>query len=152
MLDTMTCAMAFRILRLNGYNVSSGNFSRLDFFSTFNRWILTFDPYWTHLSTWKHGADELYHVVEASGLHNSLGGYLNDTRTLLELHKASTVSISEDESILDSIGSRSRTLLREQLESGGALRKPSLFKEVYFSGCAVLITFRIWKDWIYIKR
>lgn len=97
MLDTMTCAMAFRILRLNGYNVSS---------------------------------DELYHVVEASGLHNSLGGYLNDTRTLLELHKASTVSISEDESILDSIGSRSRTLLREQLESGGALRKPSLFKEV----------------------
>lgn len=37
MLDTMACAMAFRILRLNGYNVSSGNFSRLDFFSTFNR-------------------------------------------------------------------------------------------------------------------
>ncbi|XP_066348610.1 acyclic sesquiterpene synthase-like isoform X2 [Miscanthus floridulus] len=96
MLDTATCAMAFRILRMNGYDVSS---------------------------------DELYHVAEASVFQNSLGGYLNDTRTLLELHKASTVGISQDESILDTIGSWSGTLLREQLGSGGALRTP-LFREV----------------------
>ncbi|KAG0527406.1 hypothetical protein BDA96_06G230600 [Sorghum bicolor] len=97
MLDAATCAMAFRILRMNGYDVSS---------------------------------DELYHVAEASMFHNSLGGYLNDTRTLLELHKASTVSTSEDEYILDTIGSWSSTLLREQLGSGGALRRTPLFREV----------------------
>ncbi|CAD6262344.1 unnamed protein product [Miscanthus lutarioriparius] len=97
MLDTATCAMAFRILRMNGYDVSS---------------------------------DELYHVAEASVFQNSLGGYLNDTRTLLELHKASTVGISQDESILDTIGSWSGTLLREQLGSGGALRRTPLIREV----------------------
>ena len=98
-----------------------------------NRWILTFGPFSTHLSASKHGADELYHVAEASMFHNSLGGYLNDTRTLLELHKASTVSTSEDEYILDTIGSWSSTLLREQLGSGGALRRTPLFREVYAS-------------------
>nr|CAB3488227.1 unnamed protein product [Digitaria exilis] len=96
MLDVETCAMAFRILRMNGYNVSS---------------------------------DELYHVAEASWFHTSLEGYLNDTRSLLELHKASKVSISEEESILDSIGSWSGCLLKEQLRSG-ALHRTPLIREV----------------------
>ncbi|RLM65650.1 acyclic sesquiterpene synthase-like isoform X2 [Panicum miliaceum] len=96
MRDVETCAMAFRILRMNGYDVS---------------------------------ADELYHVAEASGFHPSLEGSLNDTRSLLELHKASKVSISEDESILDSIGSWSGCLLKEQLRSGGLQGTP-LFREV----------------------
>ncbi|CAL5014932.1 unnamed protein product [Urochloa decumbens] len=96
MLDVETCAMAFRILRMNGYTVSS---------------------------------DDLYHVAEASGFHPSLEGYLNDTRSLLELHKASKVSISEDESNLDSIGSWSGRLLKEQLRSSGLQRAP-LFREV----------------------
>jgi hypothetical protein len=86
----------------------------------------------------------LYHVVETSGIHDPLRGHLNDTRTLLELHKASTVSISEDESILDSIGLRSSTLLREQMESSGALQNPPLFREVSFGDHVVLVTFRIW--------
>lgn len=34
MLDITTCAMAFRILRMNGYDVSSGIFLILDFFSS----------------------------------------------------------------------------------------------------------------------
>ncbi|KAF8649964.1 hypothetical protein HU200_064119 [Digitaria exilis] len=97
MLDVETCAMAFRILRMNGYNVSS---------------------------------DELYHVAEASWFHTSSPeGYLNDTRSLLELHKASKVSISEEESILDSIGSWSGCLLKEQLISG-ALQRTPLIREV----------------------
>ncbi|KAF8747155.1 hypothetical protein HU200_013289 [Digitaria exilis] len=96
MLDVETCAMAFRILRMNGYNVSS---------------------------------DELYHVAEASWFHTSLEGYLNDTRSLLELHKASKVSISEEESILDSIGSWSGCLLKEQLRSG-ALHRTPLIREI----------------------
>nr|CAE05202.3 OSJNBa0070C17.9 [Oryza sativa Japonica Group] len=63
-LDMQTCGMAFRMLRMNGYDVSS---------------------------------DELSHFSEPSSFHNSLQGYLNDTRSLLELHKASKVSIAEKE-------------------------------------------------------
>ncbi|KAL6651356.1 hypothetical protein ACP70R_010281 [Stipagrostis hirtigluma subsp. patula] len=96
MLDIATCAMSFRILRMNGYNISS---------------------------------DELSHVGEASNFHNSLEGYLNDTRSLLELYKASKVSISEDELILDSIGSWSGCLLKEQLRSG-ALQNTRILREV----------------------
>ncbi|OEL36665.1 Acyclic sesquiterpene synthase [Dichanthelium oligosanthes] len=73
--------------------------------------------------------DELYHVAEASGIHTSLEGFLNDTRSLLELHKASKVSISEDESILDTIGSWSGCLLKEHLRSG-ALQRTPLCREV----------------------
>ncbi|CAL5030107.1 unnamed protein product [Urochloa decumbens] len=96
MLDVETCAMAFRILRMNGYTVSS---------------------------------DDLYHVAQASGFHTSLEGFLNDSRSLLELHKASKVIVSEDESMLDSIGSWSGRLLKEQLRSGGLHRTP-VFREV----------------------
>uniref|UniRef100_N1R319 Ent-kaur-16-ene synthase, chloroplastic n=1 Tax=Aegilops tauschii TaxID=37682 RepID=N1R319_AEGTA len=57
MLDVAACAMAFRLLRMNGYDVSS---------------------------------DDLYHVDETT-FHNSLQGYLNDTKSILELYKASEV-------------------------------------------------------------
>ncbi|KAK3143742.1 hypothetical protein QOZ80_4AG0304370 [Eleusine coracana subsp. coracana] len=96
MQDMETCAMAFRILRMNGYNVSS---------------------------------KDLSHVAEASGFYNSLHGYLSDTRSLLELHKASEVSIYEDELILYCIGSWSGCLLKEQLTSS-ALKRTPLLEEV----------------------
>ncbi|XP_062227461.1 ent-kaurene synthase-like 2 [Phragmites australis] len=99
MLDVATCAMAFRIFRMNGYDVSS---------------------------------DELSHFAEASAFHNSLEGYLSDTRSLLELHKASKVTISEDEFILDSIGSWSGFLLKEQLISSDAQTTP-LLREVEYA-------------------
>ena len=83
----------------------------------------------TRWPTWKCCADELHHVAEALGFHPSLEGYLNDTKSLLELHKASKVSISEDESILDFRGSWSGCLLKEQLRSGGLQGTP-LFREV----------------------
>lgn len=89
MLDTETCAMAFRILRMNGYNVSS---------------------------------DDLSHITEASS-------DLSGTRSLLELYKASQVSISEDELVLDSIGTWSGRLLEEQLSSR-ALQSTPLLREV----------------------
>lgn len=88
-LDLETCAMAFRILRMNGYDVSS---------------------------------DDLSHVSEASS-------NFSDTVSLLELYKASQVSISEDELILDSIGSWTGCLLKEQLSSSPVQRTP-LFREV----------------------
>ncbi|KAM0845301.1 hypothetical protein ACQ4PT_056464 [Festuca glaucescens] len=99
MLDVATCAMAFRILRMNGYDVSSG---------------------------------ELYHVAEAANFHNSLQGYLHDTKSLLELYKASNASISKTEMILDNIGAWSGSLLMEQLCSYGAQKVP-IFEEVEYA-------------------
>lgn len=72
----------------------------------------------------KCGADELSHFSEPSSFHNSLQGYLNDTRSLLELHKASKVSIAEKEVILDNIGSWTGCLLKEQLLSSAMKRNP----------------------------
>ncbi|XP_048558930.1 ent-kaur-16-ene synthase, chloroplastic-like isoform X2 [Triticum urartu] len=93
MMDVATCAMAFRLLRMNGYDVSS---------------------------------DELSHLAEASNFHNSLQGYLNDTKSVLELYKASKVSVAEHELILDNIGNWSGSLLSEKLCSEGVQGLPNL--------------------------
>jgi len=62
-------------------------------------------------------ADGLSHVTEASI-------ELSDTRSLLEVYKASQVSSSEEELILDSIRSWSGRLLKEQLSSSEAQINP----------------------------
>uniref|UniRef100_A0A453CRH3 Ent-kaur-16-ene synthase, chloroplastic n=1 Tax=Aegilops tauschii subsp. strangulata TaxID=200361 RepID=A0A453CRH3_AEGTS len=93
MMDVATCAMAFRLLRMNGYDVSS---------------------------------DELSHLAEASNFHNSLQGYLSDTKSVLELYKASKVCVSEHELILDNIGNWSGSLLSEKLCSEGVQGLPIL--------------------------
>ncbi|XBJ04013.1 hypothetical protein VPH35_023039 [Triticum aestivum] len=98
MLDVAACAMAFRLLRMNGYDVSS---------------------------------DDLYHVDETT-FHNSLQGYLNDTKSILELYKASEVSVSENECILDNIGDWSASLLTEKLFSDWVQTTP-LFQEVEYA-------------------
>ncbi|CAM0902732.1 unnamed protein product [Alopecurus aequalis] len=99
MLDVATWAMAFRILRMNGYDVSS---------------------------------DELSHVAEASAFHSSFLGYVDDTKPLLELYKASIISISENETILDNIGCWSGSLLTKKLCSGGLHTVP-IFEEVKYA-------------------
>jgi hypothetical protein len=53
-----------------------------------------------------------------SSFHGSIQGHLNDTEALLELLKASHVQITDGELILESIGSWSSELLKEQLRSG----------------------------------
>ncbi|XBI58078.1 hypothetical protein VPH35_039364 [Triticum aestivum] len=98
MLDVAACAMAFRLLRMNGYDVSS---------------------------------DDLYHVDETT-FHNSLQGYLNDTKSILELYKASEVSVSENECILDNIGDWSASLLTEKLFSDWVQTTPH-FQEVEYA-------------------
>ncbi|RLN30469.1 ent-kaur-16-ene synthase, chloroplastic-like [Panicum miliaceum] len=94
MLDMATCAMAFRLLRLHGYNISSA----------------------------KRRADGLSQFSSESSFHGSIQGHLNDTEALLELLKASHVQITDDELILESIGSWSTELLKEQLRSGKTSR------------------------------
>ncbi|XP_037480705.1 ent-kaur-16-ene synthase, chloroplastic-like [Triticum dicoccoides] len=98
MLDVAACAMAFRLLRMNGYDVSS---------------------------------DDLYHVGEST-FHNSLQGYLNDTKSILELYKASKVSVSEKEFILDNIGYWSDRLLTEKSFSDRVQTTP-IFQEVEYA-------------------
>jgi ent-kaurene synthase len=71
----------------------------------------------------------LSHVVELSNFRNSLQGYLNDTKSILELYKASKVSVSENEFLLDSMGYWSGSLLMEKLLSDGGETRP-IFGEV----------------------
>uniref|UniRef100_A0A453CRL6 Terpene synthase metal-binding domain-containing protein n=1 Tax=Aegilops tauschii subsp. strangulata TaxID=200361 RepID=A0A453CRL6_AEGTS len=99
MLDVETCAMAFRLLRMNGYGVSS---------------------------------DELSHVYEASTFHNSLQGYLSDTESIMELYKASKVSVSENDLVLDNTSHWSGSLLTEKMLSDGVQTRP-IFGEVEYA-------------------
>jgi len=63
-------------------------------------------------------ADGLARFSNESSFHASIQGHLNDTEALLELLKASHVQISEEELVLESIGSWSSELLEQQLRSG----------------------------------
>jgi D-arabinose 1-dehydrogenase-like Zn-dependent alcohol dehydrogenase len=69
-------------------------------------------------------ADVFSHFAEESRFHGSVEGHLNDTKTLLELYKASQVGMYEDEMRnLESIGSWTGKLLKQQLSSNRALRR-----------------------------
>ncbi|TVU29575.1 hypothetical protein EJB05_21149 [Eragrostis curvula] len=59
-------------------------------------------------------SDVCSHIVEESRNHDSVQGHLNDTKTLLELYKASHLRILEDEWNLGNIGSWSGKLLKQQ--------------------------------------
>ncbi|KAM0909231.1 hypothetical protein ACQ4PT_014946 [Festuca glaucescens] len=76
--------------------------------------------------------DELSHMSEASTFHNSLQGYSDDTGSLLELYKASRVSVSKDETILENIEDWSGNLLAEKLCPDVVHRVP-IFGEVDYA-------------------
>ncbi|BAF29818.1 ent-sandaracopimara-8(14),15-diene synthase, chloroplastic [Oryza sativa Japonica Group] len=84
MLDIPTCAMAFRLLRTHGYDITS---------------------------------DEMAHFSEQSSFDDSIHGYLNDTKTLLELFKTSQIRFSCEDLVLENIGTWSAKLLKQQLLS-----------------------------------
>ncbi|KAL6634117.1 hypothetical protein ACP70R_026788 [Stipagrostis hirtigluma subsp. patula] len=104
LMDSETCAMAFRVLRMRGYDVSS------DIFSKF---------------------------FEDSKYHDLVQGHLKDTKTLLELYKASQARISEDERALENIGSLTVKRLKEQLCSK-RLSRPAMLQE---SGICTSVAF-----------
>ncbi|CAL5057636.1 unnamed protein product [Urochloa decumbens] len=87
--DTETCAIAFRLLRIHGYDISS---------------------------------DAFFDFAEESEFKDSVQGHLNDTKTLLELYKASQIRILEDEWTLENIGSWSGKLLQRQVSKSRVLR------------------------------
>ncbi|KAF2945426.1 ent-isokaur-15-ene synthase isoform X2 [Oryza sativa Japonica Group] len=84
MLDMRTCAMAFRLLRMHGYDITS---------------------------------DGMAQFVEQSSFDDSIHGYLNDTKALLELYKSSQLRCLEDDLILEEIGSWSARVLLEKISS-----------------------------------
>ncbi|XP_052141628.1 ent-pimara-8(14),15-diene synthase isoform X5 [Oryza glaberrima] len=84
MLDMGTCAMAFRLLRMHGYDISS---------------------------------DGMAQFVEQSSFDDSIHGYLNDTKALLELYRSSQIRCLEDDLILQDIGSWSARVLQEKISS-----------------------------------
>uniref|UniRef100_A0A0E0BSX6 Terpene synthase N-terminal domain-containing protein n=1 Tax=Oryza glumipatula TaxID=40148 RepID=A0A0E0BSX6_9ORYZ len=84
MLDIPTCAIAFRLLRTHGYDITS---------------------------------DEMAHFSEQSSFDDSIHGYLNDTKTLLELFKTSQIRFSCEDLVLENIGTWSAKLLKQQLLS-----------------------------------
>ncbi|CAN6251986.1 unnamed protein product [Urochloa humidicola] len=97
--DMETCAMAFRILRMHGYSITSDIFS---------------------------------HFSEESRFHDSVQGQLNDTKALLQLYKASQISISEDEWNLENVSSWTGKLLKQQL-STKRVSKPTVPQEVEYA-------------------
>uniref|UniRef100_A0A0D9XZG6 Terpene synthase N-terminal domain-containing protein n=1 Tax=Leersia perrieri TaxID=77586 RepID=A0A0D9XZG6_9ORYZ len=95
MLDIKTCAMAFRLLRTHGYDITS---------------------------------DDMAPFSKQSSFDDSIHGYLNDTKTLLELFKTSQLRFSGDDLILENIGTWSSKLLKQQLSS--KILSPSARSEV----------------------
>ncbi|KAJ0098869.1 hypothetical protein Patl1_20767 [Pistacia atlantica] len=85
LLDPATCAMAFRLLRVNGYDVSS---------------------------------DPLTKFAEEDQSFNSLEGYSKDTSAVLELYKASQITIGTDEFLLEKQNLWTRRFLEQELSSG----------------------------------
>nr|BAK01991.1 predicted protein [Hordeum vulgare subsp. vulgare] len=100
MSNVETCAVAFRILRMNRYDVSS---------------------------------DVLSHVAEASTLLDPPQEYVTDTKSLLELYKASKVILSQNELVLEKIEKWSRSLLKEIMCSDMAQRIPAVIEEVEYA-------------------
>lgn len=65
-----------------------------------------------------YGIDRLTQFVEEVDFLNSLGGYLKDTGTVLELHRASQMIIYPDESILDKQNEWTSRFLKQKLSNG----------------------------------
>jgi hypothetical protein len=55
--------------------------------------------------------------VEQSSFDDSIHGYLNDTKALLELYRSSQIRCLEDDLILQDIGSWSARVLQEKISS-----------------------------------
>lgn len=126
-LDTKCCAMAFRLLRLNGYQVSSGSF--LHFCQHFTRKQNLFYP--GFFSTWAYIliAEVLADYDTKGYLLNSWSEYNNNTKSALELYKASQTAIFQNEPVLDRIEEWTATYLRQEL-STGSIQEWSLRTEV----------------------
>ncbi|XP_065865092.1 ent-kaur-16-ene synthase, chloroplastic-like [Euphorbia lathyris] len=101
-LDPGSCAMAFRLLRKHGYDISSDSLAEFEKKEIF------------------------YHSSSANSAHES------DTKSILELYKASQMKILQNEPVLDRIYGWTSIFLRDQLVKG-LIENKSLYEEVNFA-------------------
>ncbi|XP_050232510.1 ent-kaur-16-ene synthase, chloroplastic-like [Mercurialis annua] len=95
-LDVNCCALGFRLLRLNGYNVSS---------------------------------DVLAQLSEEEHFFNSVSPQFKSINTILELFKASKLTIYENEPVLEKLEAWTSSFLKQQLLIG-AIKDSQLREEV----------------------
>lgn len=113
--------MAFRILRLNGYDVSSGiyNLADLAFTNFLDKKFLNGLCY---------DAEPLTQFSE-DHIFNYLGGHMKDISTILELYRASQFIIHPNESILEKQNFWTSHFLKQEL-SNGSIRADKLNKYI----------------------
>ncbi|KAL2544639.1 Ent-kaur-16-ene synthase [Forsythia ovata] len=97
--DITCCALAFRLLRMKGYEVTS---------------------------------DKLAAYTEQEHFFNTVSVQFTGVPTILELYRASQVTIHEDESVLDQIHAWTSTFLKQQLQNRTIVDK-RLSKQVEYS-------------------
>lgn len=120
--DIATRAMAFRLLRLNGYNVSSGDYYISIMNQMYDTLLVTMMVVWS--------VDCLIRLGDVHYFSNTLQGYLKDVNTVLELYKASQIKIYPNEQGLDKLASWSRMFLKEALITNQNLGYPIDLQEV----------------------
>lgn len=116
-LDARCCAMAFRLLRMNGYEISSGKLS--------NKTIILITQVQRRRNLFKaRRTDGLSNFEEQEKLLHA-----KDTTSILELFKASQITIYADEPVLDRIQAWTSAYLDEELVNG-AISNKALRREV----------------------
>lgn len=133
-MDVGTCALAFRILRMNGYDVLSGTLST----SNKIQHMITLcicnilNPYMLFICY----VDKLTQIAKEECYTNSIGGHLKDTSKALELYRASQIIIHSNESALEKQHSWSNRFLKHKLSYGSVqLDRYAriMFQEVFFA-------------------
>ena len=109
-LDTATCAMAFRILRVNGYDISSGTL-------WFKRQPTRFWLFRKRLKSLFFFVDPFTWLSE-DHFSSSLGGYMKDIGSVLELFRASQIIIHPDEFVLEKQNFWTSQFLIQELSNG----------------------------------
>ncbi|KAL0330186.1 UNVERIFIED_CONTAM: Cis-abienol synthase, chloroplastic [Sesamum radiatum] len=109
--DITCCAMAFRLLRIQGYEVSSGIVSPGRQYQIFR----TCEPMLNPVDFRLHGLDELAAFVDQERFFDTVSPQMGGVATVLELYRASQVQISEEESSLERIHAWTSKFLKQQL-------------------------------------
>lgn len=122
-LDPTCCALAFRILRLHGYDVSSGclNYCVLIILSSLSEKDEKFISLLSCVDPFNQYTEDKF--------SKSLKGYLKDAGAVFELYKASQIMIHPGEEVLVKQNAWTRHFLRQEL-SPDLVHVDRLFSQV----------------------
>ena len=104
--------MAFRLLRVNGYDVSPGKFTII------MTWYLWFNLFQSQVSNQFFSVvDPLTRFSEELGFFNSFEVCVKDIGSALELFRASEIIIHPAESVLEKLNLLTRQFLKQELSN-----------------------------------